>query len=141
MQNRFQFRVWDKKRKKMLIDIDDGDGDQDETYADDWNTFQYALGAMTQPGAENNDDRDYAMMQFTGLKDKNGKEIFESDIIKAKSYGSEEIFCMEWIGETGCGCHNGLGYYIPSENNPPEEWEVIGNIYENPELLNKQKSE
>lgn len=78
----------------------------------------------------------YDLMQYTGLKDKNGKEIYEGDIVKAKSYGQEIIFKIEWIGMTGCGCHNGYGYSIPDENNDPYEWEVVGNIYENPELIN-----
>jgi hypothetical protein len=125
MQDRFKFRAWDtENREWVYVQMGHSDG----------------IPPISKPVVFDGNWQ-CVIMQYTGLKDKNGKEIFEGDIIKAKSYGSEEIFCMEWIGETGCGCHNGLGYYIPSENNPPEEWEVIGNIYENPELLNKQKSE
>lgn len=68
------------------------------------------------------------IMQFTGLKDKNGKEIYESDIIKSISAESgcvvswdEKGFWKFWNISTGLL--------------KMDEWEVIGNIYENPELL------
>lgn len=66
------------------------------------------------------------LMQYTGLKDKNGVEIYEGDIVRYTLDG--ELFTMniEFVFQD-----NLTGYDITDENEP----EIIGNIYENPELL------
>ncbi len=78
------------------------------------------------------------IMQFTGLKDKNGKEIYEGDIIRdghaslAKIYFGENKFAPRSYG----WCTEYLHH--PYRSYPFDSWqhiEVIGNIYESPELL------
>ncbi len=84
------------------------------------------------------------LMQFTGLKDKNGKEIYEGDIVKYKyhirpDWDDDESF--DEISEVKFW--NGTFYPIPDEYEcedsyyswKKDNFEVIGNIYENKELL------
>ncbi len=78
---------------------------------------------------------DLIMLEYTGLKNKNGKEIYDGDICKFVKGGA--IFkCIFNLGRFYLS--DGLcGFYMKEDWN--EEVEVIGNIYENPELL-KEKS-
>jgi len=76
---------------------------------------------------------DQMVMQFTGLKDKNGIEIYEGDIISVTEYFSPKLFTIKFedgafipLNDIYHGCCNGFS---------EETLEVKGNIYENPELL------
>jgi len=78
------------------------------------------------------------LMQYTGLKDKNGKEIYEGDIVRCKFAFGDNI--CEIVYDEGC-------FWVSQKNREVQDkahdnlyWhkegiEVIGNIYENPELL------
>lgn len=91
--------------------------------------------------------RDCEIMQFTGLLDKNGKEIYESDLIKVSDPDFPKSY--DWIGEVVWLLEDGFnGYYLQSGKNPQHRTslgvgcfkpnvtlEVIGNVWENPELL------
>ena len=94
-------------------------------------------------------DSDWELMQYTGLKDKNGKEIYEGDIIvNNRKWGFANDRGERWIVqfnvETGSYglLFNGEVLRDPHQNvatltrKKSGECEVIGNIYENPELLN-----
>lgn len=75
------------------------------------------------------------LMQSTGLKDKNGKEIFEGDIVKMSKDAYSEPTYYEVVR------HRGGAYRLESKQHGCELWlrhtdcEVVGNIYENKELL------
>lgn len=81
--------------------------------------------------------------QYTGLKDKNGREIYEEDILRLITDGEVTFHVVKWCGEDGYPAFdlwppidvdsNGLSYCM---NEPGQELEIIGNTHKNPELLN-----
>ncbi len=75
--------------------------------------------------------------QFTGLLDKNGKEIYEGDIVEWQpKNGAKERTVVNWDNErTRFACD----VYGFNEKETKERIEVIGNIYENPSLLTHKK--
>ncbi len=81
---------------------------------------------------------DLELMQYTGLKDKNGREIYEEDIIKFKDLHDAIVAEVKWweTGQWGYRPKGWItGYDAPSISGNVE---VIGNIYENPELLKEK---
>lgn len=75
--------------------------------------------------------------QFTGLKDKNGTKIYEGDIVRifTNNYGEELVFRIEYNNDIAQYEIIGNGLCITFDNVYNYEVEAIGNIYDNPELL------
>ena len=123
-----KFRGWDKELDFMI------------------SIKRYKIDFNGQVLFDNNDKELYnqtnkiELMQYTGLKDKNGVEIYESDIIKAiwSKDCDEYIANEEWIGDIffNYGSFDINGEWCVALNCFNGTLEVIGNIYENPELLN-----
>lgn len=89
--------------------------------------------------ADDHDHEQSKIMQYTGLKDKNGKEIYESDLLRLY-FDVKELADWLWLQLTDEQKKNGyldIEVKIPDiyQNALPEKIEIIGNIYENPELL------
>ena len=79
----------------------------------------------------------YKFMQYTGIKDKNGVEIYEGDMNKTNSSLYKVVFdkCCFWgVDERGKYPIYQINHYVLDD----EIFEVIGNIYENPELLEQK---
>lgn len=117
-----KFRAWDKKNEMMFIDIQKGITFEDESH--------YKFNDFLE------DNERWIIMQYTGLKDKNGKEIYEGDIVRVdwndKRYKVHNV-AVVWNKKNLCfeiegGC-------LTDDSN---HFEVIGNINENPELISNK---
>lgn len=124
-----KFRAWDKARNEMNYKVMVGNCD-----TDDENWTCPIIWIEDREKWLHFDDYE-CIMQSTGLKDKNGKEIFEGDIVKmAKDVYSEPTY-YEVVR------HRGGAYRLESKQHGCELWlrhtgcEVVGNVYENKELL------
>lgn len=116
---KLKFRAWLKKEQKMDNDIDHISWLEDELYC-------IGDGITYMVSAE-----DLELMQSTGLFDRNGKEIFEGDIVKM----SKDIYSEPTYYEVVR--HRGGAYRLESKQHGCELWlrhtdcEVVGNVYEN----------
>lgn len=88
----------------------------------------------------------YKIMQFTGRKDKNKKDIYEGDILKSESWGSNSSHIRKskhsyHIVEWGACGWVAKGYNGEMEVRPDlsvkSDFEIVGNIHQNPELINE----
>jgi len=119
MNREIKFRAWYPKDKKMTF--------SDQT---NWGAFGDCEMSDAQSGSCH-------LMQFTGRKDINGKEIYEGDIVRG--------FLRNGLGDVVLNVNVPVifknGCFLPhiSWLGPGTEIEVIGNIYENPELLKEKE--
>ena len=109
-----KFRAWDKDNKEMLYELDN------KGYHED----------LMKPFDNLDTKSYYEIMQFTGLFDKNGKEIYEGDIvglsIQLKTRVKKLNVIVEWKKE--------LAGFVP-RTLYKKHWEILGNVYENKEMV------
>ena len=85
----------------------------------------------------------HPLMQFTGLKDKNGKEIYEGDIVKGVGVTSYDKPIIRIVSFDDASARFGLTDVRGNITFEPLKWtsfplEIIGNIYENPDLFSER---
>lgn len=133
-----KFRAWDTRGKKMYKV---GQLTLDElaswNFKSDREDEMVGVSPFLQPHIK--------IMQSTGMRDKNGKEIFEGDIVKPVSF-ARWIGCVEYLPERAA-------FIINEHNNDylrqssvflsqfSDGLRVLGNVYENPELLKEEREE
>jgi len=116
-----KFRAWDKENKDMY----------------EWDILSQRSNLLE--AIEMDKKELWILMQYTGLKDSKGKEIYEGDVLREPHKGFEprQILEVFWDDEMNSFQSRSIDkqhlYQTPLDN----DFEVIGNIYENPELLNE----
>lgn len=134
-----KFRAWDNEMEAMVYQGDDEiyicfDGenwkllDYNKTH---WETDEYGMNEIEQPWEVENIE----IMQYTGMKDVKGVEIYEGDILQ-----SEHYFKYQVVFKGDCWRCESLKNNRFKNRFIGRDLKAIGNIYENPELLEDLKN-
>ena len=117
-----KFRAWDKEIEKMypVLEID---------FVEEWVRMYSKI-----TGRHCNHLDDLVLMQFTGLEDKNGIEIYEGDILSWDNNVIAKVYYADDLAMFRCSVKGTEEFDLFAFN---QEASIIGNIYENKELLDE----
>ena len=125
--SRLKFRAWNTEKNEWLYLPETGDIELTQYIG---NSFEFSY------------DKDaVVILQYTGLKDKNGKEIYEGDVVKTNYYNGAPGDFKRIIGQVKYHPHaasfrvDGVKKYEGLRVDLHGNSEIVGNIYESPELL------
>lgn len=127
MSREIKFRVWDVENKEML-----------NVQELDFEPTFYGGRIAIRPDQYNDyfDTEDMILMQYTGVNDRCGKEIYENDIVYVA--GEDENATIEWDEQTARFIIHFDGWIADFDNYYGKELEIMGDIYNNPELLGEK---
>lgn len=144
----YKFRAWDKDNEHMAYS-DKHEWDYDFSFDGKSGNLSCAVNCRYCDtfGDEHDDWQELDnLMPYIGVKDKNGKEIYDGDIVKFDVYEYEQLvssvvsyvkwcegLCSFSVVVNNQGVRGTLGHFLDSN----KEVEVIGNIYENADLLER----
>jgi len=137
MDNRFKFRAWDKEKEIMVYCWSEATEEQKEKYCDIYGKDEvYNCWQSCQLCCLEDYDERFIIEQCTGLKDKNGKLIYENDKIKD---WKNNRFVIAFDGQYAqFVAKDENGWVPPIEREVLVECEIIGNIHSNADLLGEE---
>jgi len=132
--NDVKYRAWDYKEKRMV-----------KVLAIDWEhqtiNYEADINHEGMKGFErcyHQPLENFELLQFTGVRDKNGQEIYEGDILK-NSFGS--LYEVKWVPSMMSFMCSPLKVVYDVRRIDNLDTEVVGNIFENTELLGGDENE
>ncbi len=122
-----KFRAWTDQGTQGTFRMENDIGILPSKHSEHW--LENGLGLFLQTGSS------HKLMQYTGLKDKNGKEIYEGDIVEIYDDKYKIVYSAPTFREVGIGNSRNRVMTGSFVGDIIYHLKIIGNIYENPELL------